>query len=406
MDDTLQTRFAGSRGRVFWPALRMGGLTVLTLGIYRFWMKTRLRRIYWSSVRPGGAPMEYVGQPIEKLLGFLIAVVILAFYIGVVNLVLMYFSFSLFQGNAPAYLVSVAGVIPLWFYARYRARRYVVGRTRWRGIRFGVDPGAWGYAVRAMGYWLASILSLGLLWPLMTYRLEKYRADRTWYGTARISQGGRWTMLIGPFVPVWLLSVGLLAIAGLLIASEITDLHFEVLAIEPGANSIGKIAFAALVLWPLSVVLYSVESYRRLTNSKSAGALGLSANPRIWRVALIYLFGYLAAGIIATGLSFAALVAFGAVFGAALGSGLSPEVVVASASRGVLTVLGFAMYFGAFVIWGALRHAFVTLPIWRHYATTTEVTGADALRSVRQRARDEHTEAEGFAEALDLGAAI
>ena len=36
--------------------------------------------------RPGGHPMEYVGDPMEKLLGFFIAVVILTFYIGIVNL--------------------------------------------------------------------------------------------------------------------------------------------------------------------------------------------------------------------------------------------------------------------------------------------------------------------------------
>ena len=31
-------------------------------------------------------PLEYVGDPVEKLLGFFIAVVILTFYIGIVNL--------------------------------------------------------------------------------------------------------------------------------------------------------------------------------------------------------------------------------------------------------------------------------------------------------------------------------
>ena len=82
--------------------------------MYRFWMKTRLRRWYWSSIRPGGHPLEYVGDPIEKLLGFCIAVVILAFYIGIVNLLLIFVSFSLFQGNGFAYLISFVGVIPIW----------------------------------------------------------------------------------------------------------------------------------------------------------------------------------------------------------------------------------------------------------------------------------------------------
>jgi hypothetical protein len=205
----VPTDFAGSRGPLFRLALRTGLLTVLTLGFYRFWMKTRLRRYYWSSVRPGGHPLEYVGDPTEKLLGFLIAVVALAFYIGIVNLILMYLSFALFQGNVTAYALSFAGVIPIWFYAMYRARRYVLARTRWRGIRFGVEPGAWGYAGRALLHWGITILSLGLLWPRMTFMLEKYKIDRTFLGNQRLEQGGRWQMLYRPFVPAALCGVAI-----------------------------------------------------------------------------------------------------------------------------------------------------------------------------------------------------
>ena len=72
----------------------------------------------------------------------------------------------------------------------------------------------------------------------------------------------------------------------------------------------------------------------------------------------------------------------------------------------ILQVFGIAVYFLVFVIWSTLRHVFVTLPIWRHYAETLEIVGTESLHDIRQRARDEHREAEGFAEALDLGAAI
>ncbi|MBD3625444.1 MAG: DUF898 family protein, partial [Rhodobacteraceae bacterium] len=191
----LDTRFAGGRGALFGLALRTSLLTVLTLGFYRFWMKTRLRRWYWSAIRPGGHPLEYVGDPLEKLLGFLIAVAFLAFYIGVVNLVLMFLAFTLLGGDAFAYSASFVGLIPVVFYARYRARRYLLGRTRWRGIRFGLEPAAWGYAWRAMGHWAVTILSLGLMWPRMTFALEKFRTDRTWFGDARLEQTGSWKSL-------------------------------------------------------------------------------------------------------------------------------------------------------------------------------------------------------------------
>ncbi|MEL7177381.1 MAG: DUF898 family protein, partial [Pseudomonadota bacterium] len=69
MSDALGTEFVGRKGPYFWLSLKTGVLTILTLGFYRFWMKTRLRRYMWSAIRPGGHPMEYLGTPLEKLLG-------------------------------------------------------------------------------------------------------------------------------------------------------------------------------------------------------------------------------------------------------------------------------------------------------------------------------------------------
>ncbi len=375
-------------------AMRMGALSVLTLGIYRFWMKTRLRRYYWSAIRPGGHPMEYVGEPLEKLLGFFIAVVVLAFYIGIVNLVLMFISFSLFDGNYAAYLASFVGVIPIWFYARYRARRYVLARTRWRGIRFGVEPAAWGYAWRAMLLWALTIASATLFWPLMTFRLEKYRIDRTWYGDRQLSQGGDARMLVKGMIPVWIIlaagaSVGIF--------------------VDPGEGIQFVVGFAILALPLLAIAFawYSVRSFRLLTAHKMAGDIRFVSKASAPRVIGIYLLGYSATAIL-TGIA-AAAVSFGwliALF-ATSGEGFSFEQFDAIAAPGLpLQIVGFVIYFFVFVIWSALRHVFITMPLWRHYAETLEILDTMSLPGIRQRDRDEHREAEGFAEALDLGAAI
>ena len=150
---TLTTTWAGRRWPLFKLALWTGLLTVLTLGLYRFWARTRFRCWYWSAIRPGGIPLEYTGTPYEKLLGFLIAVVILAFYLGIVNLILMFLSFSLLAAPGAAYALTLLGVAPIWFFATYRAQRYLLARTRWMSIRFGLAPGAWGYAARACWHW-------------------------------------------------------------------------------------------------------------------------------------------------------------------------------------------------------------------------------------------------------------
>ncbi|SLN45534.1 DUF898 family protein [Roseisalinus antarcticus] len=381
--DALPVACVATRGPLFGLALRTGALTVLTLGFYRFWMKTRLRRWYWSSVRPGGLPMEYVGEPLEKLLGFLVAVVILAFYIGVVNLLLMFVSLSVFAGSAPAFLMSLLGVIPLWFYARYRARRYVLARTRWRGLRFGLEPGAWGYALRALGHWLAVILTLGLLWPRMTFGLEKYRTDRTFFGGLRLHQGGRWTMLLPAF--------------GHVMGGAVFSVVFVLAAFDGAPDAFWMLGLS--VPWLVfGLVHYSVEATRLMANAKTAGPLALDSRPRTGKIARIYLFGGLAALI--------SLLIPLAVAGLLLAGAEATFAGILESHPALLAVAGAALYIALALIWSTLRHVFLTMPVWRHYAETLTVTGAVALPETRQRARDPFAEAEGFAEALDVGAAI
>ena len=80
-DDTLETAVKGARIDLLGLVLKTGSLMVVTLGLYSFWARTRLRRWLWSSVRPGGMPLEYTGQPLEKLIGFFVAAVLLVFYV-------------------------------------------------------------------------------------------------------------------------------------------------------------------------------------------------------------------------------------------------------------------------------------------------------------------------------------
>lgn len=391
---TLITDFAGRRGRLFWLALKTSLLTVLTLGLYRFWMKTRLRRYYWSSIRPGNLPLEYVGEPLEKLLGFLIAVVFLAFYIGIANLILMFLSFSWLGGGFAAYAVSFVGVLPILLYAQYRARRYILARTRWRGIRFGLEPGAWGYAWRAMVHWALAIVTLGLLWPRKTFWLEKYVTDRTFFGTARLHQGGRWTMLFWPFVPF-------------LIGTGITVTSF-LLVTEQDADPLVWL-FLGLPMMFYGWVNYRVQSIRRLTSHKTVGEIILTATPHRGRVLWIYFFGY-----VLTGLALVALVvfAFMALILVLMGSqpvGVDIDVImnaIEALPRWVSMLFAVTLYFSFFILWGVLTNVFLTMPLARHYARTITITGAEKLETVRQRDRDAFAEAEGFAEALDVGAAI
>ncbi len=390
----LSTLFSGTRWRIFLLTLGTGIITVLTLGLYRFWQKTRIRRWYWSAVRPGGQPMEYVGDPYEKLLGFLIAVVILAFYIGVVNLLLMFASFAVFQGNVTAYALSLLGVFPIWFYARYRARRYVLARTRWMGLRFGLEPGAWGFAFRALGHSFLTLITLGLLWPRMTFKLEKYRTDRTWFGDRKMEQGGKWTMLF--WAIKWhLIAVGVLVVSTVLLGA----------GLGPAAVT-GYALAGALLLF--GMVYYRVETLKRLTNEKHLGEMRLSLTVNPLRVFWIVLSGYTFALLVSAVPTGVLALAFAQLQSLDTLAEVEAQLpgILGEANRWVLIAVSIMCYFSIFLIWSALTQAWVTMPLTRIYARGLRVDGAEELPAIHQRPRDEHMEAEGFAEALDVGASL
>src|SRR5262245_1058769 len=75
--DPSAARFIG-RDAVLWRVLVRGGLLLMvTLGLYRFWLTTDVRRFLWANTVIAGESAEYSGTPTELLRGFLIAIVIL-----------------------------------------------------------------------------------------------------------------------------------------------------------------------------------------------------------------------------------------------------------------------------------------------------------------------------------------
>src|SRR5688572_5770871 len=70
--------FTGVRGDFRWLVIRGAMLELVTLGFYRFWLATDMRRHLWSHTPVGGDAPEYTGTAKELLIGFLFALAILA----------------------------------------------------------------------------------------------------------------------------------------------------------------------------------------------------------------------------------------------------------------------------------------------------------------------------------------
>lgn len=406
----LALRYTGEKGALFALMLRTGLLTVLTLGIYRFWAKTRIRKYIWSSVGADGDAFEYTGTGLEKFLGFLVAIVVLALYLGLVQMALFYFGLSVMAdpetsepaqvlGQLAAIYISFFAVLPLLLYALYRARRYKMARSRFRGIRLGMEKGAWGYAARALLYGALSLVSLGLLLPLASFRLEKYMADRSFYGTARLHQGGRWPALYPAMKHLGLGLLLTLAGGGLLLWGALPP------AAGFGARSVtlvvlGSLGSLAGLLWfALGTVYYSVRSFAYLMSHKRLGAdIAFTAAPRTGRVLRLYIVGFLLLSILAS-------VAFAVVGG--LVAGILPLIGDPGPMATLVAILGLALgYILALVITQALSMILITQPILAHYIETIRIENPEALSRIAQRPAETGVDAEGFADALDVGGAI
>ena len=171
-------RFTGIR-RDFGDLIVRGALLELvTLGFYRFWLATDIRRHLWSHTEVGGDTAEYTGTAKELLIGFLFALAIL------VPIYLAYFFVTL---EAERWYAFASVPLLLFFYlftqfAVYRARRYRLTRTIWRGVRLWMTGSGWAYAFRAFGWSILTGLTLGLALPWMRASLERYKMRHTFYG--------------------------------------------------------------------------------------------------------------------------------------------------------------------------------------------------------------------------------
>jgi uncharacterized membrane protein YjgN (DUF898 family) len=187
-------------------------LTLLTVGIYRFWAKTKLRRYLVSRVSFLGDPLEYSGTGMELFIGFLIIMAVMVPVFIAANLLQ---GFLTQPGTNPLSFVEfqVGYLIALYFLynvAVYRAQRYRLSRISWRGIRGGQEGSALLYALYALGLVVATLITVGLAYPLMRRVLIGYRINRACFGTERLRFGGGTLNLMGAWLVPWLLVLALL----------------------------------------------------------------------------------------------------------------------------------------------------------------------------------------------------
>src|SRR5258708_27174366 len=149
--------FADGRSGFRRLVMRGAFLELITVGFYRFWLATDMRRHLWSHTSVEGDAPEYIGTAKELLIGFLFALAIL------LPLYLVYFLIGIEAERLKAFASVPVGLFYYLFiqFAIYRARRYRLTRTIWRGVRFSMGGSGMSYAWR-VGLWtLLAVITLG-----------------------------------------------------------------------------------------------------------------------------------------------------------------------------------------------------------------------------------------------------
>jgi uncharacterized membrane protein YjgN (DUF898 family) len=360
---THQVVYDGRVGDLARIAVSNALLGLLSLGIYRFWGKTRLRQYLWGRVAFLGDRMEYSGTAKELLIGFLVALIILAPLIGGFMVVELAFEGDL-KVIAAKELVQLLVILFVIQLAIYRARRYRLTRTQWRGIRAGQTGSAFKYGFLAFGWMIVAMLTLGLAYPVYRTRLQRYRTENTWFGDRRLEFRGEAAQLFGSWVLTWLL---LLPTFGLIYA------------------------------W------YRAKEFRYFVSKTEYGALRFGSELSAVSVFLIYLAYYIAVSAV-----------IGTVSGLALGvmpvlslaymdlTTGNTEAMLANDLTVNLTLIAFIAL--VVVLFGVIRILFYVHPFFRVVCRSLRVIGEEDYTAIAQNQHAMPGRGEGFADTLDVGA--
>lgn len=246
-------------------------LTIVTLGIYRFWATTRERRYLWSRTRFVDEQLEWAGTGKELFLGFVMVFVLF----GIPYFGLSFVAQALVARGYEALGVSLSFVaLVAIFYllgvARFRALRYRLSRTRWRGIRGGSDDGGFGFGLSYMWKTLAGWIPLGLLIPWSMTSLWNERWSKMSFGPfafeSHAEPGGVFARFLLFYLAPFVLFVGGMIMAGMGMLAGYGIGGEDGMAVGGVLGVLGLILFFYLGLGLIAVAFYA-KFYREVVGA-------------------------------------------------------------------------------------------------------------------------------------------
>lgn len=261
-------------------------LTIVTLGIYRFWAKARTRRYLWSHTRFIDDHLEWTGTGMEMFKGAILALVLVLVPLAIVNFTAQ----ALILHGAPAlggllFVAQIAAISYLVGVARFRSLRYRLSRTFWRGVRGGSEDQGLGYGWSYIWKNFVGSFALGLMIPWAMVDLWNERWNKMSFGPHRFESIGGTAGLMRRFLGFYLLPVLLLIFAGVMYAvfgedpQRFGGQSAPLLPLLPVAVILGFYLIGGVV-----AVAYYAKFFRQMLNALSLHTLqfGFAASTLSW----------------------------------------------------------------------------------------------------------------------------
>ncbi len=277
--DLRRLVYAGRLGAIYRIAVVNLLLSVVTLTLYRFWGRARLRRYLWGATSLGGDSFEWSGTGWEMCRSFLIVaavalVVLTPYYLlsltePVGSPVLVLYQIGI--GIAALFLAPLGAVLGL---------RYRLSRSRWRGIRGTLEGSPWPYVWRSLGWTLLTGLTLGLSTPFKMVDLRRWLITRARIGNLWFRCQARGGAIFGAFL-VFVLVAGVVVVAvATLVSGALVAAFAAAIGGDPSISlgtffgGLGLIVVLALA-WPCLSAIYHAPMLRHLAETTAASELAI-----------------------------------------------------------------------------------------------------------------------------------
>jgi uncharacterized membrane protein YjgN (DUF898 family) len=187
-------RFTGSASEYFRIWIINTLLTIATLGIYSAWAKVRQKQYFYRSTWLDGASFEYLANPIPILKGRLIMAALLGVLVAS-----QYYSLT-------AYFIVIGLVLLATPWFTVKALAFNARNSAYRNVRFSFLGNAGEAFGLYVGMGLINVLTCGIAYPYVQWRLTQFVATRHIYGDLPFL----WETKSGAYYTTYLIFVGLM----------------------------------------------------------------------------------------------------------------------------------------------------------------------------------------------------